>query len=70
MFSDTGLECLVQDAAHIPRFFVGDMSKSVNGDLYADALQIPPGVEVRPNARTLQNNGNFLIGRVKRIRGG
>ena len=69
MFAGSGIPCLVRDAQHVPRFFLADMRKSVDGDLFREHIDIPPGVTVRPNARTMQNDGNFLIGRVKRVRG-
>lgn len=69
MFSDTGLQCLVRDPDNIPRFIVADMRRAVDDDLRFEHLEVPPGVTVRRNARTLQNDGNFLVGRVKRVRG-
>ena len=69
VFADTGLRCLVRDAAHVPRFLVGDMRRSVNGDLRFNHLDMPPGVTVRPHPRTLLDGGNFLVGRVKKTRG-
>ena len=69
MFAETGLKCLVRDAEHIPRFFVADMRRAVDDDLRCEHLDLPPGVSVRKNAVTTLNDGNFLVGRVKRIRG-
>ena len=69
IFSDTGLKCLVRDPENIPRFLVADMRRADGMDLRMEHLTVPPGVTIRPNARTLQNGGNFLVGRVKRVRG-
>ena len=69
IFSDTGLQCLVRDPENIPRFLVADMRRADGMDLRMEHLTVPPGVTIRPNARTLHNGGNFLVGRVKRVRG-
>jgi hypothetical protein len=69
VFSAHGLPCLVSDAEHVPRVIIGDMRKSVDGDLRLEHVEIPPGVTIRKNFRTEQNNGNFLIGRLKRVKG-
>lgn len=76
MFGE-GLECLVRDPANIPRLIVADMRRSVNGDLRLEHLDLPPGVTVRPkDGRTAEAGRkdphaltNFLVGRVKRVRG-
>ncbi len=69
-----GLLTLVRDACHIPRFLHADMRKAVGDDLRSDAIDFPPGLTVRLEARTRDPKnpnkvGNFLIGRAKRIRG-
>jgi len=73
MFSDTGIPCLVRDPENVPRFFVADMRRSEKGDLRFEHLDIPPGVTIRRTARTTEADGktiaNFLVGRVKRVRG-
>ena len=69
MFSDTGIACRVRDPDHVPKFFLADFRKAVGGDLRLEHIDVPPGVTIQPSARTLQNGGNFLIGRAKRARG-
>ena len=69
MFAETGLKCLVRDPEHIPRFIVADMRKADGDDIRAEHLELPPGVSVRPSHLTRQNDGNFLVGRARRIRG-
>ena len=66
----TGLLCHVRDPEHVPRFVVADMKKHVGGDIRFDAVELPPGVTVIPNHLTRLNDGNFLLGRAKRIKGG
>lgn len=76
MFDKGGLTCFVSDVNHIPRFLAADMRRIANienvkrrADFYAEHLDIPPGVRVKNHSLTTQNGGNFLVGRVKRIRG-
>mmetsp|Transcript_64454 Transcript_64454/g.127301 ORF Transcript_64454/g.127301 Transcript_64454/m.127301 type:complete len:264 (-) Transcript_64454:131-922(-) len=74
MFADTGLPCIVNDVEHLPRFIIADMRRSINGDLRFEHLDMPPGVTIQKKARTTEADGktiaNFLVGRVKRVRGG
>lgn len=69
VFAQKGLPCLVRDPEHVPRYIEGDMRKAVGSDLRFEHLELPPGVTVRDSVFTRQNGGNFLVGRVKRIRG-
>ena len=70
MFAAKGLPCRVSDEAHVPRFIVGDYKRARDGDLRFNDLDMPPGVTVRPTKITTLNNGNFLVARSKRVRGG
>ena len=63
-----GLRCWVSDREHIPRFFLADMRRSVNGDLRYEHLDMPPGVTPR-KYKAGRTDGNFLVGRVTRVRG-
>ena len=64
-----GLRCKVREREHIPRFILADMRKSVDGDLRFEHLDMPPGVTPR-KYKGGRTDGNFLVGRVKRVRGG
>jgi len=66
-----GLKCKVRHREHIPRFLLADMRKSVDGDLRLEHLDMPPGVTIRKTYKNPKRvEGNFLVGRVHRVRGG
>ena len=63
-----GLNCLVREKENIPRFILADMRRSVDGDLRFEHIDMQPGVTVE-KYKGGRTDGNFLIGRVKRVRG-
>ena len=69
MWVEGGLPCLVRDPQHIPRFIIADMKRHIDGELRFNQLDMPPGVTVVNTPMTRLNDGNFLVGRAKRIRG-
>ena len=58
----------MREREHIPRFILADMRRSKNGDLRYHDLDFPPGVTPR-KYKAKRTDGNFLVGRVLRIRG-
>ena len=63
-----GLKVTVSNPEQIPRFLVADCRNHQNGDLRLEHLEIPPGVTIR-KVKGGWTDGNFLVGRAKRIRG-